>query len=222
MIDPKIVWLIEDDEQQADQYGRLLEQASDGELHIKFVPVRRNIADYADLMNDPQTGAIILDQRLSEQGGVNYEGIEVAEFLRTLKPELPVFILTQHGPDDLLQLKAEAAEYVIDKDDIAKRDHTPQVHAIRILRSMGKYEVALNAKQRRLKELIDRKLSFGLNEAETAELTSLRADIERPSESLITQQEANWAKDHQQQEQLLTQLKELTKTLQEFGNQQGE
>lgn len=215
----KVVWLIEDDPEQADQFARLLQRASDGDLVVEFVPVRPQLTDYVDLLTDERTGAVILDQRLSEQSGVSYQGIELAEFLRVLRPELPIFILTQHADDDLLHQKEESVEFVIDKEDLTSLNHVPKVHVARILRAMGYYEEALNAKQRRLKELIDRKLSEQLDEAELAELEALRADIERPTEAQMNRQEAAWEAKLQTQDEFLEQLKQITQNIRQLVKQ---
>ena len=215
MAEMEIVWLIEDDEEQADQYGRLLEIASGNQFKVNYVAVKPRLTDYADLLADDRTGAIIIDQRLSELSGVAYEGIEVAEFLRTVRPELPIFILTQHSNDDLLLEKEESVEFVMGKDDLTKRD---AAYAARILRNIGRYEAALNKKQLRLKELIDLKLSDGLNEEEEEELQKIRADFERPLAQQIEQQADSWEEKQASSEEFLQQLKEITKSIRETVN----
>lgn len=212
MAEMGIVWLVEDDKEQADQYGRLLEIASDNQFIVNYVAVKPRITDYAELLADGRTRAVIIDQRLSELSGVPYEGIEVAEFLRTLKPELPIFILTQHSNDDLLLEKEGSVEFVIGKDEFIKRD---TAYAARILRNIGHYEAALSEKQTRLKELIDRKLSGELTAAEEAELQKIRADFERPFAQELTQQESLWEDEKSSREEFLQQLQQITKSIRE-------
>lgn len=208
----EIVWLIEDDEEQADQYGRLLEIASGYQFQVKYVAPMPNIADYVNLLTDNRTGAIIIDQRLSELSGVIYEGIEVAELLRAARPELPIFILTQHSNDDLLLEKESSVEFVMGKDELAKRD---AAYAARILRNMGRYEASLNEKQQKLKELIDRKLSDGLDEESEAELKRIRTDFERPLEQQLEKQENLWEVEKTSREEFLRQLKQITQDIRE-------
>ncbi len=208
----KTIWLIEDDEDQADQFGRILEQASNDQIEVKYVAVRPQITDYTPLLTDMNTGAIIIDQRLSDLSGVAYQGIEVADFLRTSRPEIPIFMLTQHSTDDLLVEKEGSVEFVIGKSELIKRD---SVYAARILRSIGRYEASLDEKQARLKELIDLKLSDGLSEDEANELQDIRADYERPFEHQLTQQEQSWEKEQSAREEFLQQLKSMTNDLRE-------
>lgn len=213
MAEMEIVWLIEDDEEQADQYGRLLEIASDHQFMVHYVAVKPRITDYAELLADSHTRAIIIDQRLSELSGVPYEGIEVAEFLRALKPELPIFILTQHSTDDLLLEKEQSVEFVMGKDELTKRD---TAYAARILRNIGHYEAALSKQQVRLKELIDRKLSGELTTEEETELQKIRADFERPLAQKLAQQESTWEAEKITREEFLKELQQITQNIREM------
>lgn len=207
MTEQIIVWLIEDSENDAEEYKQLLEKA--GDIEVVFVPARPAIADYADLLSDGRTGAIIIDQRLGDFAGVSYDGIDVAEFLRSLRPELPIFILTNYA-DEELEDQGEAVDFIIDKKTVRRR---AGVYVKRILRSIEHYQAALTDKQRRLKELIDRKLSSGLNEAEEAELQALRADIERPLGLKIAHIEEIWEAELQAQEDRLTKLEGITQSI---------
>jgi DNA-binding NarL/FixJ family response regulator len=176
----RVIWLIEDDENDAEEYKRFLEQS--GQLKIVFESPRPAVIDYAELLTDPDTVAFIIDQRLSDFANAPYEGLDLADYLRTLRPELPIFILTNYAGNDELESKGQSADSIIKKEIL--RDHTDVVVA-RILRSIQRYEAALTEKQQRLKTLIDRKIAQGLTEAEEQELQSLREDIERPLESPV-------------------------------------
>lgn len=213
---PNIVWLIEDDPDQADQYSRLLEEASKHQLRVIFVPVEEALDNYTSLLADPETGAIILDQRLGEQSGVNYQGIDAAEYLRAIKPEIPIFILTQHGSDDLLLSKEENVEFVIDKDELSDLDHKAQVHAIRILRAIGRYEESLTEQQHRMSQLVDKMMSEGLDAAESTELSQLRAKFQRnlPQQSGVLDEENE--REDIDNERFLNDLKEITERLEQL------
>jgi len=208
----KTIWLIEDDKEQADLYGQILELASNDQFKVKYVAVKPDIEDYATLLADDNAGAIIIDQRLSELSGVAYQGIEVADFLRISRPEIPIFMLTQHSTDDLLVEKEGSVELVIGKSELIKRDN---VYAARILRSIGRYEASLDKKQTRLKALIDLKLSERLTEDEARELQEIRADYERPFEHQLTQQEQSWGKEQSAREEFLQQLKSMADDIRE-------
>ncbi|PKQ27613.1 MAG: hypothetical protein CVT63_07075 [Candidatus Anoxymicrobium japonicum] len=199
----KVVWLVEDSQEEADEYGQLLERA--GDIEVLFVSVRPTIADYADLLADDQTGAFIIDQCLDEYTGVAYNGIGLAEFLRSLRPELPIFILTKYL-DEGLEDQGGSVEAIIDKKTVRKRG---EIYVKRILRGIEHYQATLTDKQERLGYLIDRKLSGGLSEAEEVELQELRAYIERPLGLTFAHHVDKWEAELRGQEQRLEQLEKI-------------
>jgi FixJ family two-component response regulator len=201
----KVVKLIEDSHEDADLYRQLLEAV--GEIKMEYVPARPGVADYADLAADPETGAVIIDERLSEYAGVDYTGLQVADFLRTLRPELPIYILTNYA-NEIADDQGESVEFIIDKKTVRK---AAKVYVARILRAMQQYEAALMEQQRRLKELIDRKLAGELSVKEGAELQQLRAAIERPFATAELEHERLWHEDLQQQRELLERLEQVAR-----------
>jgi hypothetical protein len=205
----KVAKLIEDSHEDADLYRQLLEAA--GEIKIEYVPARPGVADYADLAADPETGAVIIDERLGVYAGVDYNGLQVADFLRTLRPELPIYILTNYA-NEIADDQGESVEFIIDKKTVRK---AAKVYVARILRAMQQYEAALTDQQRRLKELIDRKLADELSEEEEAEFQQLRAAIERPFGPAEIGQERQWDKGLQRQEEQLERLEKIAREIQQ-------
>lgn len=175
------VWLVEDSPTDAEEYTRFLERS--GKLKVTPCDVFESLDEYRVLANNPAVGAVIVDKLLGEHAGVGYGGLDIATFLRTYDPGLPVFILTNYpGPD--LDADGDAVDLVIEKHLV--RDFA-DTYVARILRRMGQYHDALNARQQRLRELIDLKLDGRLNEADAEELAALRREIERPGAELIDQ-----------------------------------
>ena len=204
----KVVKLIEDSHEDADLYKQLLEAA--GRIKIEYVPARPGVDDYADLAADPETGAVMIDERLGEFAGVDYTGLQVADFLRTLRPELPIYILTNYA-NEIADDQGQSVEFIIDKKTVRK---AAKVYVARILRAMQQYEAALMKQQRRLKELIDRKLAGELNEEEETELRQLRAAIERPFAPGEIEHERRWDEELRQQKELLEQLEQIARGIQ--------
>jgi FixJ family two-component response regulator len=198
-----IVWLIDDDENDAEEYERFLELS--GELEIVFVQPRPSLSDYVDLITNPDTAAFIIDQRLSDSANAPYEGLDLADYLRTLRPELPIYILTNYA-DDTMEGKGQSADAIIKKGNV--RDYT-EVTIARILRSVKRYEEALTEKQYRLKTLIDHKITNQLTDVEEKELESLRADIERSFDLALSDQEQKREVYLQEQEERLAKLEEI-------------
>ena len=208
----KIIRLIEDNADDASLYRELLEAVGDIKIEPVDVCTRPTTSDYTDLIADAETGAIIIDERLGEYGGVNYTGLQLADFLRTLRPEIPIYILTNY-PGDISDDQGESVEFVIDKKTVRKK---AKVYVARILRHMQQYEAALTEQQRRLKNLIDRKLTDGLNNEEEEELKQLRAKIERPSGPAIIDEENKWIERERKQEEDLRRQEELLERLEKI------
>jgi hypothetical protein len=175
------VWLVEDSPTDAEEYTRFLERS--GKLKITSSPIFETVDEYRNLANNPAVGAVIVDKLLGEHAGVSYGGLDIATFLRTFDPALPVFILTNYPGADL-DAEGDAVDLVIEKHQV--RDYA-DTYVARILRRMGQYHESLNARQARLRELIDLKLDGRLNEAESEELATLRREIERPGAEVIDQ-----------------------------------
>lgn len=203
----KTVWLIEDNDDDARMYERLLERSH--QLDVQPVGVHPAVDDYAYLVANPQTGAVLIDHHLSDGTGVPYEGTDVAEFLRMLRAELPIYILTNYGPDAEEQ-GSDAADSIIDKQNVRK--HT-NAYIARILRGMQRYDEALMRKKQRIKELVDKKIASELSEDEERELTTLRADINRPVDLPLARQNEQRAATLQQKEQQIAALQELASRL---------
>jgi CheY-like chemotaxis protein len=212
----KVVKLIEDSHEDADLHQQLLEAA--GKIRIEYVPARPSVDDYADLAADPGTGAVMIDERLGEFAGVDYTGLEVADFLRTLRPELPIYILTNYA-NEIADDQGESVEFIIDKKTVRK---AAKVYVARILRAMQQYEAALTDQQRQLKELIDRKLAGELSEEEEAELQQLRAAIERPFGPAEIEQERQWNEELQRQEEQLERLEKIAREIQQAARKGDE
>lgn len=199
----RVVWLIEDDKNDAEEYERFLEES--GDLEVFSLPPRPSKDDYVDLLTNPDTAAIIIDQRLSDYADAAYDGLGLANYLRSLRPEIPIYILT-NVKDDVLESNGQSVDAIIKKDNV--RDYT-EVTVARILRSIKRYEESLDEKQHRLRTLIDRKIANELSEDEEKELQMLRDNIERPVDLALSDQEQKKEAYLQEQEQRLAKLEKI-------------
>lgn len=179
----RVVWLIEDNGDDAVRYKRLLERA--GAIQVHLGEVRARLDEYAELAGDPAVGAVIVDQNLGEFSGVGYYGLDVANYLRAVSSALPVFILTNYYDLDLEE-NGEAVDLIINKGDIRTLG---SVYVARILRRMGSYEEALSGQLRRYRTLIDREIEGEITPQEKEELMALEREIDRPYGPAIKAQE---------------------------------
>jgi CheY-like chemotaxis protein len=203
----KIVWLVDDDDTDAKQYKRFLNGGD--KLHVEIVTPLPRVQDYANLLTNPETGAFILDHRLFDFKTASYTGLELANDLRALRPELPIFILTQYADDEKLQgQERSVVEAIIAKDKMRNRQDC-DVYVTRILRSIKRYEDALTEKQKCLQNLVDKKISGRLTNEEANELAKLRFDVERPADLLLAQKNEKWEAELKAEANFLAKFREM-------------
>lgn len=188
----KIIWLVEDNANEADNYRRFIQRAINlgvGDLDVKILDAKDfpKPENYRELVTSDNTGAILIDYDL-KRSGVQYDGADLARYLRRIKPELSIYILTAWRQD--VEGLGEV-EDVLPKEEMRK---SASEYLKAILRSMKRYEAALTKRQKRLNELIDRKLSGKINKSEEIELQKLRQEIERPFAEEIFSSESTHAK----------------------------
>jgi hypothetical protein len=206
----KIIWLVEDNATDAEQYEMLLERSH--KLDIEYIHPKPDLADYSHLVSDPKTGAFLIDQRLGDGAGVPYSGIDLASFLRSLSSTLPLYILTNY-PGRTEEGGSHAVDAVIDKKYVGRN---AEAYVDRILRSISRYDEALAAREQRLRELIDRKIASTISEDEEKELAYLRADVERPGDLLIANESERWETSIREQRELLVDLQRIIAQLRDL------
>lgn len=169
-----VVWLIDEDEHQLRTYRAMLEKAipSEGNIEVKGIKAYPKKVDYLEVLNDPRTASIIIDQRLKETGEADYTGIELAQFLRSINDKLPIYILTNY-PEDEMANGDWSVEDVISKEEIGKKDRQ-QVIVARLLRRISVHQVILGEREQRFRALLKKSLDSELNEKEQDELNELR------------------------------------------------
>lgn len=198
----RIYWLVDDDLQNARDYKELLQSSKGHPLKIEIVAAQRNLKDYLPLLNDERTGGFILDQRLNELQPTNCSGLDLADYLRSYQPEIPIFILTQYS-DPSLEQRGSAVEQIILKPDVRKNLET---YATRLLRRLREFELALSEQQKRLKSLIDKKVNGKLTSKEREELDQIRSTIERPTHIVVDEEELEWEQGINKQHEILANL----------------
>ena len=203
----KVVWLIDGDEAEAKEYKDLLTQTET--LDVRWARPQPALTDYDTLVSDARTGAVLVDYDLDTDAGVNYTGLDVADYLRALSSELPIFILTDSF-DTVIEKGGRTVDSIITKERLIK--HT-DAYAARILRSMSRYTDALTERQIRIRELVDKQIAGKLTKREEKELAELRLDVERPSDALLSRYTAETSTGLTEQRAMLDQLQQITATL---------
>jgi hypothetical protein len=188
---------------EAQEQRRLIEQAD--ALEVVLVPLRERVDEYADLAANHQTGVVLLSASLWKKSGHAYGSADVASFLRTLRPALPIFLLSDDEEDD-----HSAFDGVIGLKDLRRRPH---VYASRLQRAAGRYRDDLDERQRRLQALLDRQVDEALPPDEADELDDLRAFAERPAQVNVAKQARRLELELAEKRNLVRRLEALAERL---------
>lgn len=212
-----IIKYIEDDPDDAKLYKNKLELH--GYLAIDLVDPRKfpAVTDYDRILLG-ETKAVIIDQRVEMLSGVPYKGLDVADFLRSLNPMIPIFILTNYEKETEELALGWSVEYIIAKSMLRVKEQI-EIHIRRILRAIKRYEDALSENARVFKNLIDKKVSGEMTEREQKQLDRLRSDFQRVFSMKEIKELDRMERDERVKERevmvlnkILAQLKKLSKT----------
>ncbi|MCU0490094.1 MAG: hypothetical protein MUD01_00695 [Chloroflexaceae bacterium] len=201
-----LLWLIDGAASETRHYKRQLERTH--QLHVQAVPLRSAVVEYADLAANPHTGAVIISQKIGQQTNGSYDSATIADFLRTLREELPLFLLASS--------EAEDTSPVFDGVLLAAQlEQRPEVYIPRLLRAAGRYEQALSARRRRTKELLDQQVLGALAVDEEAELAALRSYFERPADIKLAKRIEKRDAELSEKRSLVEQLESLAQKLEQ-------
>ena len=169
-----IVWLIDENASQLKTYQRELSKWLKGNIKVEALAPYSKMPNYVkEVLSNNRTVAIIIDQKLKDTGKIKYTGIELAEYLRVIKPKLPIYILTNFPDPDVFSGKELNIEYVLDKADF-RDDERAKIMAARILRHINTYVDILSERGQRFQELLEKSMKKGLNKYEYNELEQLK------------------------------------------------
>jgi hypothetical protein len=136
----------------------------------------KEISEYPAWIAENDIATIVLDQRLQETGEVQYEGADLAEYLRQLYPELPIYILTTYSGDDAVQGMGDV-EDVINRHDFARH---PGAFLERIVRAGTKFVEKKRDELARLAELARRAAMGEVEDADIEQMMALQESMGLP------------------------------------------
>lgn len=174
---PAILYFVDEKEEARWANTHALKKLLDTpDVEVTGLAPFQNFAEYDPLLANPQVRGFFIDQRM-RGGGVNYNGIDLAEYLRGHHRKLPIYILTGHPTDDFTGT-AYRVEDIVDKEDIEDRDsEIAKTIRARILRRLAVFEDVLNEQERRFHDLLVKSMKEPLTSNEEKELGIL--EIER-------------------------------------------
>jgi CheY-like chemotaxis protein len=203
------VLLVEDSVTDAEEAKFFLERS--GKLVVDLGEVFPEVEDYSSVPLNAEVKAVIVDQFLADNTGVPYDGVNVADHLRSVAPALPVFVLTNDAGD--LEQQASSVDMVITKGNM--RRHT-DTYIGRILRRIGQYQASLSERQLRLQQLLDLELADQLSPEEVDELEMLRRDVERASDLTLRQVETRNSEERLRNDDRTRTLHEMLEEMREI------
>lgn len=177
-----IVWLVDDDEAQLRLYQEILQNAFETlgtTIAVEPVEPYPRIGDYHDIIGDPRTAALIIDQRLGDSQPTDHTGIQLATRLRSVSQKLPIYILTTYADIDDFEGKEWSVEDILRKEILSGQDDPDNQREFRIimerlLRRINVHQGMLEDRDRRFRELLKKSLEEELTPIEKSELDELR------------------------------------------------
>lgn len=164
--------LIDENEVQRETYAAALNALMEntGVVVAPMAPLNE-MQDYIALLAEKKISGLILDQKL-EDGGFSYSGSQLATFLRSIFPKLPIVILTNYKHEqEQFDTGEKDVEYICAKDEIKDPDSRPaQIIKARLLRRLNVFADVLGERERRYHDLLVKSLKEPLSAEDEKEL----------------------------------------------------
>lgn len=183
---PIIICLVDDKEPARMANSRALKKFL-GAAEIQVEPIKpfQTFGEYDVLLANPDVWAFFIDQKMSGGGLVNYNGTELAEYLRGHNRKLPIYILTGFANEKAQFAGSEyRVEDILDKDDI--EDPTSgkgKILQARILRRLPVFNDVLNEREQRFHDLLVKSLHEKLTSEEEKEIGLLETERVIPQQA---------------------------------------
>lgn len=172
----KILWLIDENKHEIRASLRVLKKMLPVSVEIMPIfPPYSTVQEYNQLLDNPATACIIIDQRLKDTGIASYTGIELANYLRSINTKIPLYILTNY-PDEFETNSGRgvSVEDILDKEHFSGDDGKRKETAARILRRIDVFEDILDEREQRFHDLLVKSLHENLSREELNELGKLQ------------------------------------------------
>lgn len=183
-----VIWIVDENVEELRLYQRLLQHAFkelEVSIDVKQVPARKHIGDYHDIIGDPRTAAIIVDQQLNEAYWTDHTGIQLAKRLRPIVDRLPIYILTSYAQSADFEGSEGSVEDILSKGDMRDPDKLKTILE-RLIRRIDVHQKFLRERDNRFRELLKKSLTEELSQEEKNELDDLQ--FERTAVTLSDEQ----------------------------------
>lgn len=167
------IYFVDENEDQRTSYRDIIRRGLPAHADIPQIvdlAPKPTLPEMDFLVQDPESGAIILDERLKDLGTATYFGIELAAHLRNLNPHIPIYILTNEPDAEEIEGSEGIVEGVLSKQDLSGKI---DIVCSRILRGINTYAQIKSERELRFEELIRKSLDDVLSSSEEDELKDL-------------------------------------------------
>lgn len=178
-----IIYFIDEDQAARRANTReLVSLIGDVEIEIIAQEPYKKFSDYDAILCNPTTAAFILDQRMKGSGKVNYNGTDLAEYLRRFDTKMPIYILTGHA-DAVEDFKGSEhlVEYILEKSDIEDvESDKARIIKARLLRHLAVFNNLRDSQDQRFQELLVKSLRENLSAEEEVEMAAIEGETTAP------------------------------------------
>lgn len=152
------------------------------ELEIEAMEPFPNFAEYSNLLAAPETVAFVLDQRMKGSGIVNYNGTDLAKYLRGLDAKMPIYILTGHAQEIQDFAGSEhLVEYIIGKDEIEdSTTKNAKIVKARLLRHLNVFNDIRDEQEQIFHDLLVKSLREPLTKEEQEKMNRIEGITTAP------------------------------------------
>lgn len=178
MISNHILYFIDDNARDGRANAGALQRLLDAEdIEVRHVQPYPRMSEYHQLLADPNVKAFFIDQRMKSGSDVNYNGTDLATFLRGHYAKFPIYILTAFKKETAeFEEHQHSVEDIIGKNEIESSAPNSKAVRARVLRRIAVYADVLDETEQRFHDLLVKSLTESLTDEELEELDMLETE----------------------------------------------
>lgn len=183
------ILFIDEEKDQHDNFLDYMEKIED-KVEVKCLYPEADIDKMLQIFEDEHPDAIIVDHQLNEiktaiQYNVPYNGAELVNAYRGIRPNFPCFVITSYDKDAIATSKDVNLVYVKLLMNGGEEDVKAKFHD-KVVEQISKYKKSIDEAQAELATLLQKKQKESLSLHEEDKLIELDAFLEKSLDSYST------------------------------------
>lgn len=172
-----IIWLVDENPNELGTHSQVLSHAMP-EYDVRKFLAPSDKSGVLEALASDLTSAFLLDQKMRTTGVTNYDGTDLAKFINTVNPRIPVFILTKY-PHEWAEFSSSSRyiEDVLDKTHVRLNTELFERLVARITRRVTVYREDMDARQEKVRSLLRKSLTDELTPEELNSLEDLEVSV---------------------------------------------